>query len=181
MVRARLSHCVYLFFFQAEDGIRDADVTGVQTCALPICWPRLSSRGQPGLRELERGQHEDVGALVVLAVAATNLGQCRFERADVAHRRTSPGAGGVGGPDGGLTTRIPPERRSVRSSSGGTSSSANANTSSIVSTSLMSSNFRTSSGKSIKSFLLRSGTSTEVTPARAAAVSFSLRPPIGST
>src|SRR5437667_496959 len=25
-----------LFFFQAEDGIRDRDVTGVQTCALPI-------------------------------------------------------------------------------------------------------------------------------------------------
>src|SRR5699024_12019373 len=28
-------HC--LFFFQAEDGIRDRNVTGVQTCALPIC------------------------------------------------------------------------------------------------------------------------------------------------
>src|SRR6266540_3993601 len=27
----------FLFFFQAEDGIRDRDVTGVQTCALPIC------------------------------------------------------------------------------------------------------------------------------------------------
>src|SRR5437016_5388054 len=26
-----------LFFFQAEDGIRDWSVTGVQTCALPIC------------------------------------------------------------------------------------------------------------------------------------------------
>src|SRR5689334_24426008 len=25
------------FFFQAEDGIRDGTVTGVQTCALPIC------------------------------------------------------------------------------------------------------------------------------------------------
>src|SRR5688500_19842906 len=25
------------FFFQAEDGIRDYKVTGVQTCALPIC------------------------------------------------------------------------------------------------------------------------------------------------
>ena len=25
-----------IFFFQAEDGIRDYDVTGVQTCALPI-------------------------------------------------------------------------------------------------------------------------------------------------
>src|SRR5437870_12175380 len=28
---------VYVFFFQAEDGIRDGHVTGVQTCALPIC------------------------------------------------------------------------------------------------------------------------------------------------
>src|SRR2546421_9593619 len=27
-----------LFFFQAEDGIRDLIVTGVQTCALPISW-----------------------------------------------------------------------------------------------------------------------------------------------
>src|SRR6266446_9819860 len=26
------------FFFQAEDGIRDYKVTGVQTCALPISW-----------------------------------------------------------------------------------------------------------------------------------------------
>ena len=25
------------FVFRAEDGIRDYDVTGVQTCALPIC------------------------------------------------------------------------------------------------------------------------------------------------
>ena len=28
---------VGVFFFQAEDGIRDWSVTGVQTCALPIC------------------------------------------------------------------------------------------------------------------------------------------------
>src|SRR5712691_6974401 len=27
----------FFFFFQAEDGIRDLTVTGVQTCALPIC------------------------------------------------------------------------------------------------------------------------------------------------
>src|SRR6267143_4405346 len=27
---------VFVFFFQAEDGIRDGTVTGVQTCALPI-------------------------------------------------------------------------------------------------------------------------------------------------
>src|SRR2546429_3127437 len=30
------SVCRFLFFFQAEDGIRDVAVTGVQTCALPI-------------------------------------------------------------------------------------------------------------------------------------------------
>src|SRR5690606_39472905 len=29
----------YFFFFQAEDGIRDFHVTGVQTCALPIYLP----------------------------------------------------------------------------------------------------------------------------------------------
>src|SRR2546429_7241362 len=28
--------CDFIFFFQAEDGIRDVAVTGVQTCALPI-------------------------------------------------------------------------------------------------------------------------------------------------
>src|SRR6266498_3469022 len=36
-----------IFFFQAEDGIRDADVTGVQTCALPISsgsWRRIARR-----------------------------------------------------------------------------------------------------------------------------------------
>src|SRR5438034_6876630 len=27
----------FFFFFQAEDGIRDHCVTGIQTCALPIC------------------------------------------------------------------------------------------------------------------------------------------------
>src|SRR5256885_11725542 len=32
------------FFFQAEDGIRDYKVTGVQTCALPICTHRKCTR-----------------------------------------------------------------------------------------------------------------------------------------
>src|SRR5690606_39505649 len=34
------------FFFQAEAGIRDFHVTGVQTCALPI-WASISSRARP--------------------------------------------------------------------------------------------------------------------------------------
>src|SRR5687767_15234118 len=36
MVLAKVSISL-VFFFQAEDGIRDKLVTGVQTCALPIC------------------------------------------------------------------------------------------------------------------------------------------------
>src|SRR3989442_9897317 len=45
------------FFFQAEDGIRDADVTGVQTCALPISpeRPELELVGVPApAREVGR-------------------------------------------------------------------------------------------------------------------------------
>src|SRR5437667_759671 len=34
----------FFFFFQAEDGIRDRDVTGVQTCALPILAGSLRSQ-----------------------------------------------------------------------------------------------------------------------------------------
>src|SRR5690349_23037714 len=34
-----LNSLFFFFFFQAEDGIRDLYVTGVQTCALPISLP----------------------------------------------------------------------------------------------------------------------------------------------
>src|SRR5688500_7985258 len=36
----------YIFFFQAEDGIRDYKVTGVQTCALPICGADITVFGR---------------------------------------------------------------------------------------------------------------------------------------
>src|SRR3712207_7147012 len=36
MVQVYIWWCYFFFFFQAEDGIRDIGVTGVQTCALPI-------------------------------------------------------------------------------------------------------------------------------------------------
>src|SRR2546422_7927596 len=37
----RDGHLCFFFFFQAEDGIRDVAVTGVQTCALPILAPTV--------------------------------------------------------------------------------------------------------------------------------------------
>src|SRR5699024_11740951 len=45
------------FFFQAEDGIRDRNVTGVQTCALPICstyFSIISERLEEELKYVER-------------------------------------------------------------------------------------------------------------------------------
>src|SRR5437870_7185053 len=46
---------IFFFFFQAEDGIRDGHVTGVQTCALPI-WPRRArGRGRPARTCRARG------------------------------------------------------------------------------------------------------------------------------
>src|SRR6266581_1602686 len=44
------------FFFQAEDGIRDGRVTGVQTCALPIYGSRYRPRPAPGSRSPWRGR-----------------------------------------------------------------------------------------------------------------------------
>src|SRR6266699_5837707 len=44
------------FFFQAEDGIRDADVTGVQTCALPIFGSGAAEAGAEVLALAERLQ-----------------------------------------------------------------------------------------------------------------------------
>src|SRR3989441_8962615 len=51
---------VIFFFFQAEDGIRDKLVTGVQTCALPICAPAGSGLGLARLGVEERGRGRSV-------------------------------------------------------------------------------------------------------------------------
>jgi len=40
---------LFFFFFQAEDGIRDIGVTGVQTCALPIWALLLRAAGDGGI------------------------------------------------------------------------------------------------------------------------------------
>src|SRR5437763_3879585 len=57
------SVCLVFFFFQAEDGIRDTSVTGVQTCALPIsCEDHavlLEVRGEP--YRFLRGRRGDHG------------------------------------------------------------------------------------------------------------------------
>src|SRR5256884_2263501 len=91
------------FFFQAEDGIRDVAVTGVQTCALPISRHKLDElqrgyrpeeiasaeahyhQAQANLEKLERGnRREDVD----LAKAAYAYDEARFRERQV----TAPSA-----------------------------------------------------------------------------------------
>src|SRR5438270_8727883 len=58
-------YLIIFFFFQAEDGIRDLTVTGVQTCALPICRPqprqrlRLDEAAPGGLRQRPHARQAD--------------------------------------------------------------------------------------------------------------------------
>src|SRR2546430_3695986 len=49
------------FFFQAEDGIRYLTVTGVQTCALPICFGDPREHFLLELEVLGRGFHDQIG------------------------------------------------------------------------------------------------------------------------
>src|SRR5205809_3976298 len=54
-----LIYFFFFFFFQAEDGIRDVAVTGVQTCALPISiFPNLETflEGTPSQLSIQLNQ-----------------------------------------------------------------------------------------------------------------------------
>src|SRR5438128_5530041 len=59
---------LFFFFFQAEDGIRDATVTGVQTCALPISY-LLARVGVVNAKMLARNRkYAILGAFIAGAV-----------------------------------------------------------------------------------------------------------------
>src|SRR6267154_2354526 len=64
------------FFFQAEDGIRDGRVTGVQTCALPI----LVTSGTASIGSLVRDQAPDTAAA---SVASKTSQRWRTEKARI--------------------------------------------------------------------------------------------------
>src|SRR5438105_9901266 len=75
---------IFFFFFQAEDGIRDPLVTGVQTCALPIF--QYIAGKISDLRVFEDEQHHmnrsvhDVGGSVLVVSQFTLAGDCRKGR-----------------------------------------------------------------------------------------------------
>src|SRR6266508_1954409 len=69
----------FFFFFQAEDGIRDGHVTGVQTCALPIL-----GRARPALVVLRRARRR----------ADLDRGERAEDRSGAPRRARAPGERG---------------------------------------------------------------------------------------
>src|SRR5207249_6784301 len=106
----------FYFFFQAEDGIRDRNVTGVQTCALPILRARLRLRADGGRVLYQRPHrlpplHHPVARAVGWGVGGDFRGRGRGGRrlvpppeallpARQADRLRAPGLGGVPDFDG---------------------------------------------------------------------------------
>src|SRR5438128_12684150 len=100
----------FFFFFQAEDGIRDATVTGVQTCALPIfhapvgVWEHAQGAHLGGeavddrrvVRARDAEEHEQAGADRRDALALHAYGRA----GDPLHERTH-------GPAQAASTRSP--------------------------------------------------------------------------
>src|SRR5256885_16277736 len=84
---------MFFFFFQAEDGIRDYKVTGVQTCALPIWVPAVLDQDGRVLVEADvravrtpallDGAHDDG----LDDVAQIGRASCREKSVDLGGRR----------------------------------------------------------------------------------------------
>src|SRR5258708_27704275 len=98
--------CAIVFFFQAEDGIRDDLVTGVQTCALPIFAPRIGAAWRPfGNKTVFRA---GLGIFYDIVPTAVNMAGVPFNVNEPSY--TNPAgspvvvlpnifpAGGIGGP-----------------------------------------------------------------------------------
>src|SRR3989337_1120152 len=92
------------FFFQAEDGIRDATVTGVQTCALPIAGPgrvderagRAAGDGQARPRRLpEEPARADPGRRTGAPPRARGLGVRQALGGPAGHRGAGEAQAGL--------------------------------------------------------------------------------------
>src|SRR5207248_5730229 len=71
----------FFFFFQAEDGIRDRTVTGVQTCALPILPPHALQSSRI------------TSSIIRATIIATQRGQLRARRSCATAASVAPHSG----------------------------------------------------------------------------------------
>src|SRR5256885_3764751 len=79
---SNLGNLHFFFFFQAEDGIRDYKVTGVQTCALPIFFAPKASYAATGRHGMQVDEFKSLikhmhlaGIEVVLDVVFNHTGE----------------------------------------------------------------------------------------------------------
>src|SRR5256885_12330459 len=88
-----LPDAVVFFFFQAEDGIRDYKVTGVQTCALPILERGTRRIAQVERRECQRNrrvsaeQDCDVSETYKMKIVTSKRSQALLKRLRSEERR----------------------------------------------------------------------------------------------
>src|SRR2546430_12394612 len=80
--------CVFFFFFQAEDGIRDLTVTGVQTCALPISSPTGPVERPFDAREYQRQPSRGSGHILMVLLADEEAAQAEGDPAQQAGQRS---------------------------------------------------------------------------------------------
>src|SRR5438309_7449705 len=94
------------FFFQAEDGIRDGTVTGVQTCALPI-YSRSRCDGAPGaaIAQVERVVEQTSGCSA--GRPRRDTGRDEHDERELLHLPSRP-----------TTAGVPPRSAGTASSSG---------------------------------------------------------------
>src|SRR5439155_17629140 len=97
----------HFFFFQAEDGIRDGHVTGVQTCALPICTGAFPPLGRSRIPDARRStQRYDPGrlreAITEISRRSGTFGHARRARVDARRWGSADRKSVVEGKGGGV-------------------------------------------------------------------------------
>src|SRR5216684_7972261 len=81
---------MFFFFFQAEDGIRDVAVTGVQTCALPISASWSSAASGPRWANTSGSAVRRLACTVLASWTRRSIGSCGRRRAyELTNRRRS--------------------------------------------------------------------------------------------
>src|SRR5256885_12143611 len=80
------------FFFQAKDGIRVSKVTGVQTCALPICRYHIAIGRVAHERARRRSPHHHLGALHPRSDTGSGDGATRSSVRGASRRASDPHA-----------------------------------------------------------------------------------------
>src|SRR5215213_10887555 len=105
-----LACLLFFFFFQAEDGIRDWSVTGVQTCARPIC---LASRRGDGRGAGTRRRSRDRGARRRGGSEERRVGkECRSRWSPYHKKKNNPFASSLGYSAACIRPKLLPLRRS---------------------------------------------------------------------